>query len=126
MYQFKVHCVVSNIEHFFPSSDEEHSLTMGGCASTETDQQDASPLMTLTQQDKQELLMSLTVHKDLDRIKSIIDRYPGIDVNTIRLDDVSAWLPHGTVDTWKITTMKEMMQCSWDGILFIWLVSMVA
>ena len=55
---------------------------MGACGSTVR-----GPV--LDQEDKRELLMAITINRDFDRIKSTIDRYPGIDLNRIDLDGVS-------------------------------------
>ena len=52
-----------------------------------------SKLPDMDQQDKRDLVMALTVHKDLDRLKSVLDKYPGIDLNSVGLDEVSKLKP---------------------------------
>ena len=52
-----------------------------------------SKASTMYRQDKRELLMALVVHKDLDRLKAVLDKYPGIDLNSVGLDEVSKRKP---------------------------------
>ena len=52
-----------------------------------------SKASTMDQQDKRDLLIALIVDKDLDRLKSVLDKYPGIDLNSVGLDEVSKLKP---------------------------------
>ena len=55
---------------------------MGGCASSS---------QTLDENDRRDLLAAITIHRDFDNIKTILDKYPGINVNAVYLDKVSAY-----------------------------------
>ena len=56
-----------------------HNCTMGVCTSCQS----------LSEKDRRDLLAAITIHRDFDGVKTILDKYPGINLNRVNLDKVS-------------------------------------
>lgn len=54
---------------------------MGSCTSC---------CQSLSDKDRRDLLAAITVQQNVDNMKVILDKYPGINVNNIYLDQVSS------------------------------------